>query len=652
MSQMHLHSENFDLCRVCLLEPESDRSMRFVHIFTAVNGDFILKKQLEELLGIKVEANDVKPKMVCDNCFKSLFSWYEMKKKAAESEIVINYIALKKFGATNPGTSMELNSTQDLSVNKQTVIYKNLNDPCSSGSSSSFSKQDTSSCSMTTNNLKSEYDANESDDDSVQIINFNEIIDLAGDSEDNEDNKNNEDSEDSEDSEDTSEDSEDGDNNEYPEPEDMQDFLNELNANASDDDESVNNDVKNEFIYTSNNEESADNSFCSEARAVPSTSGYRSVCKNNENEKLYYCSICQKKNYLNHDCSQNNKNFFTCLVPNCHILSRSKEDFIPHYQLHIGMPSSAVMCNRCYQEIKSSDHVVNGYHRHCSTVNTFKCYSCNTVFSCMEEFAYHKLKKHNGLLMDSNNNYLCLYCEESSPELPDILEHIKQCLESQAQTGTTIRMKLKIPTKAKTELIPVARKTLNKKKVQRKKKNKTNNKRTSGMTLFSCLKPSCDFVFQTFTIFKHHYREHFGLGNKLICWQCCNAFNDFNGLRAHQVRDVCCKSGMFECPKCPEKFDDIQSLSIHKYICHDCTLIAAKKSNKTISCEYCKLEMHIFNFKSHMTACKEKNNIKNTDPLKKHKGCYQCKFCVKVFHSRVSVSNHMRSHKSSLNKTT
>uniref|UniRef100_A0A2S2NNN6 Zinc finger protein n=1 Tax=Schizaphis graminum TaxID=13262 RepID=A0A2S2NNN6_SCHGA len=628
MSQMHLHSENFDLCRVCLLEPESDRSMKFVHIFTAVNGDFILKKQLEELLGIKVEAKDVKPKMVCDNCFKSIFNWYEMKKKAAESEIVINYIALKKFGATKPGTSKELNSSQNLSFNKQEVIYKrNLNDPCSSGSNSSFSKPGTSSHSLTFHNTKTEYVANESDDDSVQLQPSNEIIDLSLD---------------------------DSEDDEYEELEDMQDFLDELNANASDNGESVsvNDNIKNECICISDDEESSDDSICSEARRnIPSTSGYRPVCKDNEDEKLYYCSICQKKNFLNHDCSQNNKNFFTCLVPNCHILSRSKEDFIPHYQLHIGMSSSAVMCNRCYKEIKSSDPVINGNHIHCVTVNIFKCYTCNIVFNNMEQFAYHKLKKHHGLLMDSNNNYLCLYCEESSPELSDMVDHIKECLESQTQTGTTIRMKLKIPTTAKTELIPGARNTVNKNQVQNNKINYPKNKRTSRMSLFSCLKPSCDFIFHTFTFFKLHHRQHFGLGNKLVCWQCCKAFNNLNGLRSHQVRGVCCTPGMFKCPKCSKRFDDIQSLSVHKYTYHDYSLVASKKNKKTIGCDFCKMEINVFDFKSHLIACKKKNNIKNTDPLKKYKGCYQCKFCVKVFHSKVSVSNHMRSHKSLLNKT-
>jgi len=39
--------------------------------------------------------------MICENCHKSLMSWIEMKKKAAESQIVINYIATKKVSVGN-----------------------------------------------------------------------------------------------------------------------------------------------------------------------------------------------------------------------------------------------------------------------------------------------------------------------------------------------------------------------------------------------------------------------------------------------------------------------------------------------------------------------------------------------------------------------
>ncbi|KAF0726231.1 zinc finger protein 271-like [Aphis craccivora] len=91
-----LHSENFDLCRICLSEPEADRRLKFLHVLKNNESYFQLNLQIEELLGIKIESNDIKPKIVCENCYKSLFSWFEMKKKAQESQIVINYIATKK----------------------------------------------------------------------------------------------------------------------------------------------------------------------------------------------------------------------------------------------------------------------------------------------------------------------------------------------------------------------------------------------------------------------------------------------------------------------------------------------------------------------------------------------------------------------------
>lgn len=43
-----------------------------------------------------MEKDDIKPKMICETCHKLLMDFIEMKKKAAESQIVINYIATKK----------------------------------------------------------------------------------------------------------------------------------------------------------------------------------------------------------------------------------------------------------------------------------------------------------------------------------------------------------------------------------------------------------------------------------------------------------------------------------------------------------------------------------------------------------------------------
>ncbi|XP_026805391.1 LOW QUALITY PROTEIN: zinc finger protein 184-like [Rhopalosiphum maidis] len=592
-SQMHLHSENFDLCRICLLEPETNRHIKFIHIFGSNNGGLKLNQQMIELLGIKVEKDDIKPKIICENCHKSLMSWIEMKKKAAESQIVINYIATKKFGVAIPGTSnasysspnsrnKEQPSNESSSLTQARSISKKSNkniinlNGCTSSNINSNNKQGNSSRSFITNHSKLASADSESDDDTscLEVKTPVEIIELSSDSE-----------------------------------------------------ESVINDFKNEHI------------------------------NDVENEKLHYCSICQKKNILNHDCSQYNKSFFTCLVPNCNIISRSKKDFTPHYRRHIGLSSTAVMCRRCYQEIKKSDRDVNGYcHIRCRTVNLFKCYACNVIFNSMEEFAYHKLKTHNGRLMNSYGNYLCFYCEISSPDLTNIIEHTKHCLENQSKNGIEYDIKLKAPTENVTALLPVKKSNM-KNILERKKGNETKIPRSSTHILFTCLKPSCNLIFQNFNVFKFHHRQHFGLGNKLMCWQCCVPFSGLNGLRAHQVKGNCRTPGMFKCYECSEQFDDLQSLSIHKYTLHNGDLIASKK-HKTVSCTYCHVEIHIHNLKSHLITCQYNEDIKNvkikpkSTYTKKCKSSYQCIICNKMCLTAAALTSHVKIHNPSPPKKT
>jgi len=379
-------------------------------------------------------------------------------------------------------------------------------------------------------------------------------------------------------------------------------------------------------------------------------SNFKNECIN-EAEKLYYCSICQKKNILNHDCSQYNKSFFTCLVPNCNILSRSKKDFTPHYRRHIGLSSTAVMCRRCYQEIKKTDRDASGhYHIRCRTVNLFKCYACSVVFNSMEEFAYHKLKSHNGRLMNSFGNYLCFHCEKSAPDLTTIIEHTKHCLENQAKNLAEYGMKLKEPTENETELLPVKKIPL-KNVLERKRGNIKKIPRSSTHILFTCLKPSCNLVFQNFNVFKFHHREHFELGNTLMCWQCCVPFSSLNNLRGHQVKGNCRIPGMFKCYECSEQFDDLQSLSIHKFTLHDGDLISNKK-NKNLICAYCHKGILISNFKSHLIAC-QYNNVETNSKMKpkskttyakKYKGPFKCIICNKVCLTAAALSSHIKIH--------
>ncbi|KAL5242427.1 hypothetical protein ACI65C_009837 [Semiaphis heraclei] len=595
-TQMHLHSENFDLCRICLLEPESNRHIKFIHIFNHSDGELNMCQQISELLGVKVEKDDIKPKLICETCHSLLITFNEAKKKAAESQIVINYIATKKFGVTIPGTSNTSYSSPD-SRNKEEFTKKsssftnsssikrhsntnkyNING-CSSSCSSSNSnnKQGGSSRSFITNHSKSATVDSESDDDDTSCLEIKEPVEVI-------------------------------------------DLL------SSDSEETSKINFKNEFI--------------------------------NEVEKLYYCSICQKKNILNHDCSQYNKSFFTCLVPNCNILSRSRKDFTPHYRRHIGLSSTAVMCRRCYQEVKKADRDVSGhYHIRCHSVNLFKCYACHVVFNTMEEFAYHKLKSHNGRLMNSYGNYLCFYCEQSAPDLTTIIEHTKHCFEKQKKNVTEFSMKLK---ENKTELLPV-KKSSTKNVLERKRNNVIKIPRSSTHLLFTCLKPSCNLIFPNFSVFKFHHREHFELGNTLMCWQCCVPMISLNSLRAHQVQGNCRTPGLFKCYQCSEQFDDLQSLSIHKFTIHDGELLTNKKTNKSLICAYCNKGILIDNFKSHLITCQYSNVEKHliikpklakpkSTYTKKYKSPYKCSICNKVCLTAAALSSHIKIHNPSPKK--
>lgn len=348
------------------------------------------------------------------------------------------------------------------------------------------------------------------------------------------------------------------------------------------------------------------------------------------------------------------------MVPNCNILSRSLKDFTPHYRQHFGLSSSAIMCPCCYQELKQSDCGKNSSHICCHTFNLFKCYTCSVVFNNMKEFAYHKLKAHNGLLMNSYGNYLCFYCEVSSPDLTNIIEHTKHCLENQQKNLTKHGKKLKDPTKNITQLLPVKKSNMKNNTLEHKKGNEKKIPRSSTHILFTCLKPTCNLIFQNFTVFKFHIREHFKFGDKLMCWQCCLPFSDLNALRSHQVKGDCRTPEMFKCYECSELFNDLEKLSIHKYTLHNGNLIANKK-NKTIACVYCKKDVHIHNLKSHLVTCQYNlGKPHNTDVqikpkstyTKKNKGPFKCVICSKVCLTAAALTSHVKIHNPSPLKKT
>ncbi|XP_001942803.2 zinc finger protein 37 [Acyrthosiphon pisum] len=718
--------ENFDVCRLCLVERGTEGYEPFVHIMTPIDGKLKSKKLVLDLLGIDIESDGVKPKMLCKCCFGSLDSFNQLKKKANENQIVVNYIAKKKFGGTMPETSVASTSSLMLrnngelshsmpgtstastssmmlrnnekashetpvksyrSISKRSNEFGNSMPGTSKASTSSMtlrnnkvssqeppfkhsrlsSKQSnkfgdsmpgTSKASTSTvtlrNNDESSHETpfknnrsiskrtNEFGDSMpgtskastasmmlMQEIKKERILNERSNSDDYQGSRF---LVITSDYEDLSDFSDDGSCIITTAPIETIELI-------SDDEDDDNDNIEN--VDVSENEETIDLSQDEEIIELSSDSednenNIKKEDGNDVTDKLYYCSICQKKNILNHDCSQHTKSFFTCLVPGCNILSRSKKDFTFHYQPHIGMSSSGVMCHRCFKGIDQSNMDDNGYHIYCDMENAFKCYLCNLRYKSIQELAYHKLKSHNGILLNVHGNYLCFHCEESSPDIHEIGNHMKHCLESQAKNETAASMK----SKKETELLPIK---IKKKNVM-VRTNKNNNMipRTSEHVLFTCLKPSCNVIFQSFSNFKFHYRRHFELGNALVCWQCCKPFSDIPDLRAHQVKNNCRTPGMYKC-KCSAKFDDLESLSIHKLTFHGGKLVAGKKNRKTIVCAFCQMDINIFNFKSHLATCRKKNCKQNTCTTKS-KGEYTCLTCERVFASSISLSNHSRVH--------
>lgn len=329
------------------------------------------------------------------------------------------------------------------------------------------------------------------------------------------------------------------------------------------------------------------------------------------------------KNNYNHDCSQFNKEFSTCLVPNCSMLSRSLEDIAPHYRQHIGMPSGAVLCKLCYKENKSNER-----HTNCFTNNLFKCYACKMFFKNMPEFAFHKLKVHNGRLINFAGDFLCFYCEKSSEDLMMINEHITRCLKNQSKNVLLDS----INSVSSTE-------SLNRDKVKMELSSK--------YLLFTCLKPSCNKIFQNFNVFKYHHKQHFEIGNGVMCWQCCKPFTSLNHLRVHQGKGSCRTPGMFKCFECPQEFDDLQSLSVHKYTIHNGNLVILKRGKKTTMCPFCKTDSNISTFKNHLVNCQYNNEAIITPQrklIRKPGIPGKCSVCGKICQTPAALASHMKVH--------
>ncbi|XP_050062593.1 uncharacterized protein LOC114132680 isoform X11 [Aphis gossypii] len=84
---------------------------------------------------------------------------------------------------------------------------------------------------------------------------------------------------------------------------------------------------------------------------------------------------------------------------------------------------------------------------------------------------------------------------------------------------------------------------------------------------YSCIIPSCKLFFKTFYKFKLHYRQHRNV-NGMVCWTCIKVLPNRSKMRKHKNKDSCKFPGMFVCVSCKESFNDLQSISHHKYIKH------------------------------------------------------------------------------------
>lgn len=321
-----------------------------------------------------------------------------------------------------------------------------------------------------------------------------------------------------------------------------------------------------------------------------------------KNDKTY-CSICKKKQYNNHDCSQFNKEFSSCLVPYCNILFRSATEFLSHYQQHSCKPKNETSTN---EESKKSDSNENSHYSLFCGKDLFKCFMCNVSFDETSKLAIHKLKTHNARLKNSLGHYLCLFCEKSSPDLTKMNEHIKQCCENPTDAVYECHTKLK------DKNIPLTPKNV----------------------IYTCNIEACNLIFDNISHYKSHYCEHFGISEDLMCWQCFSPFNKSISLYYHQTEAKCQTPSTFKCFECSIKCNDLQSLGIHKITNHNGQLIS---DNHSIKCVYCKIEINMLNLKSHLIECQLKKDVKCIKTLK-------CAFCYNNFRSGAALTSHIKTH--------
>jgi len=222
--------------------------------------------------------------------------------------------------------------------------------------------------------------------------------------------------------------------------------------------------------------------------------------------------------------------------------------------------------------------------------------------------------------------------EKSYPDLMLINEHKINCRDNQFKSVEKNEMDLTEPEVEANET------SINEKLLLR----------TSHLSFFTCLKPYCNLIFPYFPTFKLHHREHFEIGNELMCWQCCKSFPRLTCLRNHQFNGNCRTLGMFKCYECSEQYEDIQSLSIHKYITHNGNLQLQKKNKKTCKCPTCKIDININDLRNHLIQGQCNNTKMAPTPIfvKQKRWCTsKCKICGKVCHTAATLAIHSKVHK-------
>ncbi|XP_022181369.1 methyl farnesoate epoxidase-like [Myzus persicae] len=91
------HSKNFEICRICMRKPESDPNVVYTNIFGSTIKGFQLKDLILKCLGVEVNKDDNKPKIICIKCLKKVRKWTRIKRKADKSQHAIDCIATKKL---------------------------------------------------------------------------------------------------------------------------------------------------------------------------------------------------------------------------------------------------------------------------------------------------------------------------------------------------------------------------------------------------------------------------------------------------------------------------------------------------------------------------------------------------------------------------